>query len=206
MTVLCLAVIPDLFHAILSLAAPDRPRVWTNDSAIALIVRAAQVTLPLIWIVRCTDGSLTHVGWRGIEPVRGLVIAGALTGAAFALALLAERVPAAILPQVRRPWRPPHGAIPVALLVVGQLANALAEEAVARGYLMTRIGELTRDGVAAVVLSAALFASYHVCEGLRGGLYSFVFGVLFGVTFRLTRSIWPLVAAHAAYNVLAFYR
>lgn len=48
--------------------------------------------------------------------------------------------------------------------------------------------------------SAALFASYHLYQGLPGVVWAFAVGLVFGTVFRATGRLGPLVVAHAASN------
>ncbi len=77
------------------------------------------------------------------------------------------------------------------------LAPALFEEVFFRGYVLRQSGR-GRTGVAAVLLSATLFALYHGRFGQV--LPLFALGIYLGFIVRVSGSVWPAVAAHFAYN------
>jgi membrane protease YdiL (CAAX protease family) len=85
------------------------------------------------------------------------------------------------------------------------LANSVTEELTMRGYLIPRFEELFGSPVAAVVLSAILFASYHLYQGLSSSLVILGMGLVYGIFFCIVRRIWPLVIAHTITNLLIFY-
>lgn len=98
-------------------------------------------------------------------------------------------------------FAPPTQPVDYGLMAIKHSANALAEEVITRAYLITRFESLLRSRAAAVIVSAALFASYHVYQGAAGLINAMVIGVVFGATYLLLRRIWPLVIGHALYNI-----
>jgi membrane protease YdiL (CAAX protease family) len=57
-----------------------------------------------------------------------------------------------------------------------------------------------------VLLTAALFGAIHIPEqGLAGAEQAAIGGLVFGTIFALTRRLWLLIFAHAAFNVVAVY-
>jgi membrane protease YdiL (CAAX protease family) len=88
-----------------------------------------------------------------------------------------------------------------ALMVLMNAANGYSEELVTRAYLVTRLQQLLRYRSVAVLLSAALFASYHCYQGVPGVAYAMVFGIAYGTAFLLLRRVWPLAIGHMLYNI-----
>lgn len=80
------------------------------------------------------------------------------------------------------------------------LVAPVCEEMAFRGYLLTTIG-LRRGPVAAVLLTTALFALFHVDPVRLAALVPL--GALFGWLAWRAGSIWPAIAAHAANNGMA---
>ena len=66
-------------------------------------------------------------------------------------------------------YAPPRFATDYLLMVARFSATAFAEELVTRAYLITRLEFLLRSRVTAVVLSAAVFGSYHLYYGDGAG-------------------------------------
>jgi membrane protease YdiL (CAAX protease family) len=114
--------------------------------------------------------------------------------AAHALGLSAIIVPED-LPAVW--WR-----IPV--LVLSAAGNALLEEVVVVGYLITRLGQLRWRPNPALLASALLRGSYHLYQGFGGFVGNAVMGLLFGRVFQRTGRVLPLVIAHTLLDTVAF--
>ena len=94
-------------------------------------------------------------------------------------------------------WRVP-------VLVAAAVANALAEELLVVGYLITRLRQLGRGGAGATLASAALRGSYHLYQGFGGFVGNLMMGVIFGRVWQRTNRLWPLVIAHALIDTVAF--
>jgi hypothetical protein len=78
-------------------------------------------------------------------------------------------------------------------------AAGLAEEVAFRGYLQARLMRRMSPALA-VGVAAVLFALFHAGGGPLGLAASGLAGAFFGVLFLKTRSLWPAVAAHAAWT------
>lgn len=99
---------------------------------------------------------------------------------------------------VQRGW----GA--VLLCLVGFTANSVAEELAMRGYLIPRFEEMIKSSVVAVGLSSALFASYHLYQGVQNAIAIFMCGIVYGMFFCFFRRLWPLVIAHTLGNLINY--
>ena len=84
------------------------------------------------------------------------------------------------------------------------IANSVAEELVMRAYLIDRLEKLFGKAWIAVLVSALLFGSYHIYQGLTGLVTATMFGVFFGLHYARYRKLLPLVIGHTLYN-LVFY-
>lgn len=91
--------------------------------------------------------------------------------------------------------------------VLGIVCNSFAEELAMRGVIFTRIRLISGSAVHATIWSSALFASYHIYQGVFATAQVFVSGVLFCLAFIVHRSVWVGIIAHTAVNILfhAFY-
>ncbi|WP_280437720.1 CPBP family intramembrane glutamic endopeptidase [Nocardia carnea] len=94
-------------------------------------------------------------------------------------------------------WRMPA-------LILSALANSGAEEIVVVAYLLTRLRALGWSDNSALVASALLRGSYHLYQGIGGGIGNVVMGVIFGRYWQRTGRLWPLVIAHAVIDVVAY--
>lgn len=110
------------------------------------------------------------------------------------LGINANLVPAA-LPDI---W----WAVPVLILAAAQ--NAILEEVVAVGYLLTRLRDLAWRPELAVLASAVLRGSYHLYQGFGAFVGNAVMGVVFALFFLRTRRVLPLIVAHTLLDVIAF--
>jgi membrane protease YdiL (CAAX protease family) len=93
-------------------------------------------------------------------------------------------------------------AIPV--LVLAALKNALLEEVVGVGYLVTRLRQLAWGPVAIVVAHSLLRGTYHLYQGFGGFLGNAVMGAVFALAFLRWKRTGLLVVAHTILDVVAF--
>lgn len=94
-------------------------------------------------------------------------------------------------------WRVP-------VLIASAVANALAEELLVVGYLITRLRQLGSGEGAAGLASAALRGSYHLYQGFGGFVGNLVMGLVFARIWQRTNRLWPLITAHALIDIVAF--
>lgn len=95
-------------------------------------------------------------------------------------------------------------AMPAWLLIVTMLANGFAEELVTKAYLIPRLREFFGGTMAAVVVSAAMFASYHVYQGPFAALSILFSQVVLGWLFTRVGRLWPFAIGHGLYDLLVF--
>ncbi|SDY15746.1 CAAX protease self-immunity [Micromonospora pattaloongensis] len=132
---------------------------------------------------------------RGAALAAGIGLPGlVLFWLAARLGVNATVVPAA-LPEL---W----WAVPVLILAAAQ--NAILEEVVVVGYLMTRLRELGWRTGAVIATSAVLRGSYHLYQGFGAFIGNVIMGVVFALFFLRTRRVLPLVVAHTLLDVVAF--
>ncbi|WP_412541287.1 CPBP family intramembrane glutamic endopeptidase [Longispora sp. K20-0274] len=181
--------------------APGRP--WLDLTYQLLgIAFAVLPAFFAVHLLRRDDPDALRVERRPVfDLVTGLGLA-ALIGipglglyiAARALGLNASVVPAD-LPHV---W----WAVPVLLLAAVQ--NAVLEEVVVVGYLVTRLRELSIRLPVALGASAVLRGSYHLYQGFGAFVGNAIMGLVFGYVFSRTRRVWPLIIAHSVLDIVAF--
>lgn len=170
-----------------------------------LFVGSVQSAIPLLLVI-----ALSGEGWKkfGIVPFRSFVDCSQAFALWFVhnLSLTFAYIPFAVA--VAESVSESDYAIdwPSSLMcLLGLTANSIAEELAMRGYLITRLEELWRSRWLAVVVSAALFASYHAYQGLWGTVAVAIAGVLYGSFFVWQRRLWPLIIAHTIYNLLYYF-
>ena len=148
----------------------------------------------------------------GLKPVVGIGVAViAIGGAGVVLALIALAVGSSIS------MLPPHPQGPIAVVLLGQAAIALAEETYYRGLLL---GELLRLGPrlglhapairrrVALGLTSALFGMEHLGlssgwdDGARQLVFALALGTLLGMIVLLTDNLWFAASLHVWINWL----
>ncbi len=98
-------------------------------------------------------------------------------------------------------------ALPMMLFMV-IVGGGVGEEIIWRGFLFERLrallGQSARAKIATVLITAALFASAHFSDqGLAGSEQAVCTGLVFGIWYTLGGRLWPIMIAHAAYDVAA---
>jgi membrane protease YdiL (CAAX protease family) len=133
-------------------------------------------------------------GW-GVGLAAAIGLPGLLlVYAAAALGLNARLVPAALADV----W----WAVPV--LVLSAVQNAVLEEIVVVGYLITRLRDIGWRTVTIVMASAVLRGSYHLYQGFGAFVGNAVMGVVFALFFLRTKRVLPLIVAHSILDIVAF--
>jgi membrane protease YdiL (CAAX protease family) len=110
------------------------------------------------------------------------------------LGLNARIVPAAL----QHVW----WAVPV--LILAAIQNALLEEVIVVGYLITRLRELGVHVGVVVAASAVLRGSYHLYQGFGAFVGNAIMGVVFALFFLRFKRVMPLIVAHSLLDVAAF--
>ncbi len=144
----------------------------------------------------------------GLEPRRtgfdlgtgaGLAALIGIPGLGLYLAAHAAGINATVVPEaLPKVW----WAIPVLVLSAAQ--NAMLEELIVVGYLVTRLRQFGWALPAVVVTSALLRGSYHLYQGFGGFLGNAVMGVIFVLFFIRFRRVVPLILAHFLIDSVAF--
>lgn len=184
--------------------APGRP--WL-DLAFQLFSLATGIVPVLLvgHLLLRGGGSLRALGLDRRDPRRDATRAAAVAAfvgsiglglylAAHALGANLTVVPSA-LPAVW--WR-----IPVLLLSAAQ--NAVLEEVVVGGYLLTRLHQLGWGANRSAVLSACIRGSYHLYQGFGGFLGNLAMGLLFARLYQRWGRVMPLAVAHFLLDAVAF--
>jgi membrane protease YdiL (CAAX protease family) len=187
--------------------ASQSPRPWLDLTyqLLGIAFAVVPVLLAVHLLRRDHPDTPTRLGLDLHRPAsdagRGVALAAAvglpgllLVYAAAELGVNANLVPAA-LPSV---W----WAVPV--LILSAVQNAVLEEVVVVGYLMTRLRDMTWSTAAIVATSAILRGSYHLYQGFGAFVGNAVMGVVFALFFLRTKRVLPLIVAHTILDVTAF--
>ena len=185
--------------------APGRPWLDLTYQLLGIFFALVPALLALHLLGRDPGGARAVLGLDArrpaFDPLCGVALAAAIGAPGLGLYVLAHRlgfnatVAPAGLPSV---W----WAVPV--LVGSAVQNAVLEELVVVGYLLTRLRQLGWRAVTAVAASALLRGSYHLYQGFGAFVGNAVMGAIFGLFFLRTRRILPLVVAHTLLDVVSF--
>lgn len=191
--------------AVLNASQSPRPYLDLTYQLLGIFFALVPVALALYLLARdgigprrtlglTADRPRFDLGW-GVLLAAGIGIPGlALVYAAQVLGLNARIVPAALQPV----W----WAVPV--LVLAAVQNAVLEEIVVVGYLITRLRQRGMPVVWMVACSAVLRGSYHLYQGFGAFVGNAVMGVVFALFFMRTKRVMPLIVAHSLLDIAAF--
>lgn len=90
------------------------------------------------------------------------------------------------------------------VLALAAIGNALAEEVLIVGYLVTRLRQLGWSENRGLWVSAVLRGSYHLYQGFGGFVGNVIMGLVYGRVWQRTNRLWCLVAGHATIDIVAF--
>ncbi|HVT14185.1 MAG TPA: CPBP family intramembrane glutamic endopeptidase [Fimbriimonadaceae bacterium] len=182
------------------------------ESEVGRLVSNIAVIVPLLFIIYASADDPKSFGLKLFGVAKTILLAIAtLVVLRFSYALVYVSLHAvtpdsvAISRQIARHnvGRPiPGPAIWVFRLLIF-LLSAFEEELIWRGYTLTRLNELLGNRWAALIVSSALFAIYHIYEGLTFLPIVFVHGIIFGLVRTWSGSLAPGTLAHTIYNCLS---
>lgn len=213
--VLLIGVVPDLWFALANLIWPETARTWpvVPDSA-TLILLSFQVSALVLYLMRRSGTPWTSFGLAAPRWISdALWLAAAMLGSYFAYAFYAAGVAAVIsfeaqnreLERISGMFSSAAATGESLLVGIAYVANAFAEELVMRGYLVPRFERLLGSSLKAVLLTSVLFGSYHLYQGAHGAGSALVLGLVYGAVFCWSRRLWPLVAAHALWDLQSLF-
>jgi len=183
--------------------------------ATAAILLGNAVFVPLSGILVILWAWRSRTPWREIGYVRPKswirsVAIGITFGIAFKLVMKALVMPLLGAEPVNEAYHYLAGnraALPAAVYAM-TLGAGFGEETVFRGYMFERLGKLfgpERWAKPAIVAFTSVWfgLDHYAVQGLAGVQQATIFGVVFGTIYCLTGRIWPLIFAHAAFDLTA---
>lgn len=185
-----------------------RPLLDLTYQVLAIFFALVPVMLALHLLSRpgCPATRLLGFNWRdrrtaGFDLLQGagLMAVIGIPGLAFYYLAVALNINATVVPSGLNDY---WWTIPVLLLSAVQ--NAVLEEVVVVGYLMTRLRQLGSSRWAVYAASSLLRGSYHLYQGFGGFLGNIVMGLVFCWWFERRGRVMPLVVAHTILDVGAF--
>ena len=184
---------------------PDRPWLDLSYQITGIVLGVLPAFLALHLLRRDDAAALRAIGWDRRHPagdlLRGLGLTAliGIPGLGLYLAARALNLNATIAAaNLTENW----WAIPVLVLAAAQ--NAILEEVVMVGYLLTRWQQAGWPVWRAIGVSAVIRGGYHLYQGFGGFVGNLVMGLIFGYLYTRTRRVKPLVIAHTLLDVIAF--
>ena len=204
--VLSLSLLASAAYAILSFTAAPvnkhvRVAVVPQTPRLAVHVVDIAFALPPVWLVfyllRRNRERASAIGMSFDRPRFDLSLAAILAlvvgAAGIAIYVVSVRlghnrfvVP---VPPLGQWWTYP-------VLILTAIENALLEETVVLGYMVTRLQQIGAPSLVAIGSAALLRGTYHLYQGWGGFVGNLSMGLLFGAVFLRWRRTWPLVIAH----------
>jgi hypothetical protein len=191
-------------HVIAALSVP----------AALLVLRAGNILgagLVLVWV------AATRTPWKDIGITRWptwwrelpLAVVG---GAALKIVLKSVVLPPMGVPPMNAAYHFLVGnsaALPRLLLFV-LIGAGIGEELIWRGFLFERLkalfGSSVRTTIAIVAITSILFGLAHLHDqGWPGVAQSTIVGAVLGTGYTRLKRIWPVMVAHAAFDVTAAF-
>ena len=173
---------------------------FTDGGAVTLIVLELSSLAIALWIGRVRGWSLRSFnlrpGWR--SSVAGVLLCIAIASVRYVGAALTNAIfPGAVhlLPVASR--------VSLPLLILSLAINPAYEEMIEAGYF---VRSLERYGMWVGVLASALFRAFlHAHLGVNAIVVVFPIGLVFGFVYWRWRQLWPLVVAHALFDLYALF-
>ena len=183
--------------------------------AILIVLAGNLVAAPLSALLVLVWAGGSHTPWRelGFVPLRrwpAVVALAIVAGTAFKLLMKAVVMPFLGAPPLNAAygWLAGNTAALPGILAAVTLGAGFGEETFYRSYLFERLGRLlgtqARAKAVIVLLTAGLFGLAHQTgQGVPGVQQATITGLVFGSVYAATGVIWPVMIAHAAFDVTA---
>lgn len=197
-TVFLALIVPSLaLGALLGVPAS----ITFTTTAVATIARDIGLVAVVLYFVWRGGESLRRIGWKwdrsalGQEALIGLVLFFPALLATSALGSALSRLGLSA-PSTTPAFLHPQGVGQISLAIVLVIVVAVAEETIFRGYLLLRLGAVTRSPAAAVVLSSAVFGLGHGYEGSAGMISVTALGAMYALVYLWRGNLTAPIVMH----------
>ena len=189
-----------------TLYAPRDAHAWL-DVAYQLLDIATEL-VPVLLVVYLLSRSAESLGTLGVDRRRprsdavwaaGLAIVVGAVGLGFLLAAKHLGINRQLIvgSKAAHWW--------TVVLLLGQAAGtAISEEIIVGGFVLHRLRQIGWGDNRALVTAALIRGSYHLYQGLGGGLANVALGVFFGRIYQRRGRVAPLLVAHFLIDAVAF--
>ena len=203
-------------YAAMNLIAVDDPTAWLKNINQGMVMFVLATTVAFQWIIfmimyATAYRERTGLYGLGFKKIRGydlaagvgffVVAAGIITGIALLMEQLGYPLPGEIALLI------PQDTLGRILWVVVSLTAGICEEALFRGYLMTRLRILFKSDswIIPLIVSSILFGVAHGYQGLNGMILLSIYGAILGGIYIYTKSLWPAIIVHSLQDLLALF-
>jgi CAAX protease family protein len=175
------------------------------------IIAPLSAVLVLIW-TRISGTPWREVGYVRPRSWAKTIATGVVSGVILKFVMKALVMPLLGAPPINQAYQFVTGnpaVIPVMIYTMIVIAG-FGEETFYRGWMFERMGKLLGQSVyakiAIVLITSILFASVHYPgQRIPGAEQAFMTGLIFGSAFTVTGQIFPLMIAHAAFDLTALW-
>jgi membrane protease YdiL (CAAX protease family) len=174
-----------------------------NAFALSVLASAGIQWFPIgiLYLLLRRRGGWSSIGMTPIDPVdmtAGVMLWLASHVTVLVLAVLTQGFGSnnvEFLPRGLPVWE-----LALLSLVIAGTAG-FVEEILVRGYAQTRLQQLGAPAVIVVAVPTALWAVLHLYQGIGPAVTIFGLGLVYAIWFQLTRRLWPVVIAHALFDL-----
>ena len=172
-----------------------------------LLLESGITILLLTNLLKAHRESLSGLGLRWNQWKFNLLIGLALVPALFLINAIVELTFRNYLPQYCMERNPLteiiHTPQQLALLMVSALIAGGIKEELQRAFILNRFGRYLGGSLVGLVLWSLAFGVAHYVQGVQGIAVAAIYGLVFGITYLLSKSLIAPIMAHSAYDTAA---
>ena len=191
-----------------------QPFVTAETDAVARIFISGAEMLALVGAVVALGQSWSSLALGGRDVLRQLlfgfmvappayVLVGFGSGVVVIAAMLLGGVTVEGIMQAKKPMFEATGGVSPSMILPVSFFVGFYEEFIFRGFLQSRLSNVTRNLPAAVVVTALVFGGLHYpTQGWLGAAQTASLGLVLGALVAWRRSLWPAVTCHAGIDTI----
>lgn len=170
--------------------------VYASSIAMILLIGALAV-----WAGLRSGMTPATLGLRAIDPVHALAWTGAVVAVALGFVVASRLLGQRESPLLQRLL--PRSGPQRAVFVLLSLSAGVGEELAFRGFLIPALERASGSSSLAVIVSSLAFGMLHSYQRSAGVLRAAAIGVMLAAPLLATGSIYPSIAAHALFDLVA---
>lgn len=174
----------------------------TDDSMYGLLIHELVMLVVIGWFLHRRRWAFERFGFT--PTVTDTLIGLALVVALSLLLSLSWSLALAVAPGLAATYsvgEPVTGGVHLGTILAVSIVNPLYEELLVSGYVISAL-QVTRGFWFSVNVSVLIRLLYHLYQGAAGVLEIIPLGLVFAIWFARTGRLWPLVVAHAIFDLV----